>query len=129
MMQNGSQAMEDWQLDFEWLRVRHFVKDSMNRKELPNMNAILFLVGIQELGFTKQTYTKEEKQDLMHIAVCELLSQDGYYEFAGRDADGWPHYTTARSFQLKGVKEQERLLKEKLIQYFQPQLGNDSAEG
>ncbi len=113
---------EEWKLDFEWLRIRHFVKDSMDRTELPNLNAVLFLVGIQELGFMKDTYTKEEKQDLMHIAVCELLSRDGYYDFAGRDEDGWPHYQLVKPLKVKGVKEQERLLKEKLIQYFQPQL-------
>lgn len=114
--------MEEWELDFAWLEVRHFVKDSVGRTDLPNLNAILFLVGIQELGFIKDKYTKEEKQDLMHIAVCELLSQDGFYEFVGRDEEGWPHYQPLRPPTAKGVKEQERLLKEKLIQYFQPQI-------
>ena len=41
---------ETWELDFEWLRVRHLVQDTMKRDSLPDLNAILFLVGIQELG-------------------------------------------------------------------------------
>lgn len=110
--------MEDWQLDFEWLKVRHHVKATLGRDDLPNLNAVLFLIGIQELGRWKSTFTKEEKQDLMHIAVCRLLSYDGHYEFAGRDEDGWPHWTLIKKIQENGVKSQERLLKVKTIQYF-----------
>jgi len=90
----------------------------MNKDALPNLNAVLFLIGIQELGRVKETFTKEEKQDLMHIAVCRLLSEDGYYEFEGRDADGWPHYKTLRSLDVEGVKTQENFLKRKIVQYF-----------
>lgn len=111
-------TMEDWELDFEWLKVRHYVKDAMGRDALPDLNGILFLVGIQELGRWPDSFTKEEKQDLMHIAVCRLLSYDGYYEFAGRDADGWPHWKPSKVFSVKGVADQEQLLKTKIIQYF-----------
>jgi len=111
--------MEEWEFDFKWLRVRHLVKDHMDREQLPDLNAILFLIGIQELGRWKQNFTKEEKQDLMHIAVCRLLSMDGYYEFVGRDEDGWPHWKQLRSVAIEGVQSQEKLLKEKVIAYFE----------
>ena len=52
---------ETWEIDFEWLRVRHLVQDAMKRDSLPDMNAILFLVGVQELGRWKTEFTKEEK--------------------------------------------------------------------
>lgn len=110
--------MEEWELDFEWLRVRHIVKEAMNREELPDLNAILFLVGIQELGRWEDSFSKEEKQDLMHIGVCSLLSEGGHYEFVGRDQDGWPHYEAVRPVEVSGVKNQERLLKEKAVEYF-----------
>ena len=80
--------MEEWELEFEWLRVRHWVKDRFDRKELPDLNAVLFLIGMQELGKPQVKFTKEEKQDLMHIAVCHLLSEDGYIEYKGMDEDG-----------------------------------------
>ncbi|MCB0568180.1 MAG: hypothetical protein KDC66_00375 [Phaeodactylibacter sp.] len=110
--------MEEWELEYEWLRIRHLVKDAFGRDELPGLNAVLFLIGIQELGRWPDSFTKEEKQDLMHIGVCRLLSYDGFYEFAGRDADGWPHYKMARPVKVKGMEGQEKLLMEKAIQYF-----------
>lgn len=110
--------MEEWELEFEWLKVRHLIKDIFHKEALPDLNAILFLIGIQELGRVQPSFTKEEKQDLMHIAVCRLLSYDGYYEFEGRDQDGWPHYRVVRPFVVKGAGEQEELLKSKAIQYF-----------
>jgi hypothetical protein len=117
--------MEDWELDFEWLRVRTYLKDSMKRESLPDLNAILFLIGIQELGRWKSKFTKEEKQDLMHIAVCRLLAMDGYYEFAGRDEDGWPHWNIVRPFKSKGINEQETYLKFKVIEYFKDRLDRE----
>lgn len=110
--------MEDWQEDFEWLRIRHIVKDRFGKKTLPDLNAILFLIGIQELGRWQDAFTKEEKQDLMHIAACRLLSYEGYYEFVGRDADGWPHWRALKPFTTKGLKAQEIILKESIIRYF-----------
>ena len=120
--------MEDWELDYEWLQVRHFVKDSMQRSDLPNLNGILFLIGIQELGRWEDSFSKEEKQDLMHVAVCELLSADGYFKFEGRDADGWPHYKELKAVGIEGVKNQERLLKIKVIEYFKNAQAGDQEE-
>ena len=112
--------LEDWEIDFHWLRIRNKVKDELGASKLPDMQAILFLIGIQEFGhFTSQrTFSKEEKQDLMHIAVCSLLEPDGYYEYSGRDHDGWPHWKTVIPFSTKGVEDQENYLKKKIIQYF-----------
>ena len=110
--------MEDWEFEFEWLRVKHIVKNTMKRDKLPDLQAILFLIGIQELGRWDKNFTKEEKQDLMHVAVCKLLSEEGYYEFKGRDADGWPHYEQIINYNIEGVQNQDRYLKEKAIKYF-----------
>ena len=110
--------METWELDYEWLKVRHLVKKVFKRDALPDLNAILFLIGIQELGRWQKSFSKEDKQDLMHIAVCRLLSYDGHYEFVGRDADGWPHFKVLKADYTKGVDAQETLLKTKILQYF-----------
>ena len=110
--------MEEWQFDFEWLKVRHFVKDSLQRDQLPDLQSILFLIGVQEANVLRKEFTKEEKQDLMHIATCHLLSQQGYFEFVGNDHEGWPHYKQALIVPVEGVKAQEQLLKENIITYF-----------
>lgn len=110
--------MEDWELNFAWLHVQHTVRDAMRRETLPDLNTVLFLIGMQELGRWKKAFTKEEKQDLMHIAVCRLLSYEGYFEFEGRDADGWPHYRQARELTTEGLGQQERLLKIMAVRYF-----------
>ncbi len=110
--------MEPWQLEFEWLRIQNLVKEHLSVDKVPDLNAILVLVGIQELGIWKSKWSKEEKQDLMHIAVCRLLSQEGFYEFVGRDDEGWPHYRLIRKIGLGGESNQEVLLKKQLITYF-----------
>jgi hypothetical protein len=110
--------MEDWELEFEWLRVRHLVQESMQRDTLPDLNMVLLLIGIQELGRWKKGFTKEEKQDLMHIAVCRLLAYEGYFEFEGRDQDGWPHYRQVLEMDKQNLGQQERLLKMLTIRYF-----------
>jgi hypothetical protein len=110
--------MEDWQLDFEWLQTRHFVKDTLALDKLPDLEVVLMLIGVQEFGQIKEEWTKEEKRDLMHIATCRLLSYDGFYEFEGIDADGWPHWKMMGAPPKQELKEQERYLKIKAIQYF-----------
>ena len=86
------------------------------------MDGILFLIGIQELGQGFRTFEKDEKMNLMHIAVCRLLSPLGYFTFSQNDKDGWPHYTKATNLPGLSNKEQESLLKEAIITYSKTQL-------
>ena len=79
--------------------------------EEPDLQAILFLIGVQELGRGPQKYSKDEKQDLMHIAVCRLLSTYGYYQLTGQDQDGWPHWELVKKLPPLTLKEQDWLLK------------------
>ena len=114
--------MEAWQLEFEWLRIRHMIKDRFGKENLPGLNTILYLIGIQELGYIPEKFSKEEKQDLMHIAVCTLLEPDGYFEFVGRDEEGWPHFKELLAVDIEGVKQQGELLQQCIVRYFAPML-------
>ena len=87
----------------------------------PDLETILFLIGIQELGQIRENFTKEQKQDLMHVAVCRLLSSSGYYELEGTDADGWPHYRQLKPMPELNAKEQEDFLKDHILLYLQDQ--------
>lgn len=83
-----------------------------------DMETILFLIGVQEFGDIKEKFTKEQKQDLMHIAVCSLLSQSGYYELEKVDEDGWPHFKQLKQMPDMNMIEQENFLKDHILLYF-----------
>jgi hypothetical protein len=108
-------AKEDLQV--RWLKLRIFLKEKFAIK--PDMDGILFLIGVQELGTGKQVYTKEQKQDLMHIAVCTVLAQSGYYVMEGLDEEGWPHFKQLIPLPAFNVFEQENFLKDHVLLYFE----------
>jgi len=87
----------------------------------PDMEAILFLIGINEYRgrIPSIKFSKEQKQDLMHVAVCSLLSQSGFYELQGYDEEGWPHYKESDTVKAASMAEQEVLLKEHILNYFE----------
>lgn len=85
----------------------------------PDMETILFLIGLQLSGNPKPKYSKEQKQDLMHIAVCTLLSPSGYYELEGTDDDGWPHFKQLKAMPSLNLPEQENFLKDHVLLYFE----------
>lgn len=84
-----------------------------------DLNAILFLIGVQELGQHARDFKKDEKVALMHIAICVVLMPYGYYKELGRDADGWPHFERVKDLPALGPEEQERLMKEAVLGYFE----------
>ncbi|HRH64912.1 MAG TPA: hypothetical protein PLU53_01310 [Bacteroidia bacterium] len=91
--------------------------------EEPDLQALLFLIGVQELGQGPQKYSKDEKQDLMHIATCRLLSQFGYYELTGADEQGWPFWKLSQKLPPLTLREQDLLLKQAIIDYFETEAG------
>ena len=99
-----------------WLALRQKLKSQFGKA--PDLNAILMLIGIRELGKIQTKFTKEEKQDLMHIATCSILSRSGYYELEGLDADGWPHWVAVQKLPVMNLQEQEDFLKNHILSYF-----------
>ena len=85
----------------------------------PDMEAVLFLIGINETGFAPGKITKEQKQDLMHVAVCTLLGQSGFYIFEGKDEEGWPHFKQLKEIPALQLIEQENFLKDHVLLYFE----------
>jgi hypothetical protein len=92
----------------------------------PDLNALLLLIGVQELGQGLAEFTKEQKQDLMHIATCKLFSLSGHYELERVDDDGWPHYKLLHPVPFANLKEQERMLKWHILEYFDDLENEDS---
>lgn len=93
--------------------------ESLIGKKPKDLNGVLFLIGVQELGKGSKVFSKEEKQDLMHIAICRVLSYAGYYVFEGTDEQGWPHWKLTKKLPHFDLLEQEKLLKLQIMEYFQ----------
>jgi hypothetical protein len=108
----------DLELDRTWASLITSI-ESMIGKKPKDLNGVLFLIGVQELGQGKNVFSKEEKQDLIHIGICKVLSLSGYYELEGLDGDGWPHWKTIKKLPHFDLLEQERLLKMHVIEYFE----------
>ena len=87
-----------------------------------DLQGVIFLVGVQELGRGHKVFSKDEKLGIMHIAICTLLESYGYYEFVGKDEDGWPHWKSTEKLPSLKPMEQERLVKQAIVLYFQKNL-------
>ncbi|MEQ3655586.1 MAG: hypothetical protein ABNH00_06955 [Dokdonia sp.] len=83
-----------------------------------DLDSIIYLIGLQELGQVHRRFKKDEKVNLMHIAICRLLEPFGYYQFDYEDPDGWPHYKVLEPLPALKAGEQQVLMKEAIVQYF-----------
>ena len=105
-------------LDIKWSELLQYINNNFGGGEELDLQAVLFLIGINELGQGYREFTKEEKINLLHIAICKLLSRYGYYEYNGKDKEGWPHWLTRKKLQDTELEAQNTLLKESAIIYF-----------
>lgn len=110
-------VLEEIEFREKWMAVEQMMLQRFGK--IPDMEAILYLIGINELGdVPNKNFSKEQKQDLMHLATCVLLAQNGYFEYDGHDHDGWPHYKLVETPPASSLREQDILLKQMIIAYF-----------
>lgn len=109
---------KDLDLEKSWQQLLNDLNKIIGKKPA-DVNGVLFLIGVQELGQGKKTFSKEEKQDLMHIAICKILSLSGFYELEGLDEQGWPHWKLVKKLPHFDMLEQEKLLKLNILEYFE----------
>ncbi len=108
----------DEQLKERWNQVEEKLSRQFADGEKLELDAIIYLIGLQELGQVHRKFKKDHKLDLMHIAICRLLEPYGYYEFEFYDDEGWPHYKTIEQLPQLKAGEQSVLMKEAIVQYF-----------
>ncbi len=113
---------KDLEFDIKWNELLNKLSSTIGKKP-SDLNSVLFLIGVQELGKGHKNFTKEQKQDLMHIAICKVLSLSGYYELEGIDEEGWPHWKLVKKLPHFDILEQERLLKMHVMEYFENEIG------
>ncbi|HLN94721.1 MAG TPA: hypothetical protein VK183_03730 [Flavobacterium sp.] len=108
----------DEQLKQRWETVVQKLSAQFADGETLDLDGIIYLIGLQELGQLHREFKKDEKVNLMHIAICRLLEPYGYYEFDFFDRDGWPHYKIKEELPSLRAGEQAVLMKEAIVQYF-----------
>jgi len=83
-----------------------------------DLDAAIYLVGVQEVGVWQKRLKKDDKVQLIHVGICRLLEPFGYYRYDHLDTDGWPHYTIVEPLPPLKAGEQSILMKEALVMYF-----------
>ncbi len=111
-MSRDEQLKQRWNNVVEKLSIQFADGDTLD------LDAIIYLIGVQELGQLHRDYKKDDKINLIHIAVCKLLEPYGYYEFDYFDEQGWPHYKTIEELPHLKAGEQSVLMKEAIVNYF-----------
>ncbi len=101
-----------------WERITQYFQEKFGVENGTDVEAMLFLIGVRELGSGRQNYSKDEKLNLLHIAVCRLLIPFGYYEFSHNDNDGFPHFLQLQELPILAPNEQRILMQKAIIQYF-----------
>ena len=102
----------------KWNNLKTKLSVDFSDNEIIDLDSIIFLIGIQELGQFQKRFNKQKKLEVIHIAVCKLLSDYGYYEYDYTDNDGWPHYKLIKKLPNLKAGEQTILMKKAIINYF-----------
>ena len=108
----------DEQLKERWNTIVEKLSNQFADGDTLDLDAIIYLIGVQELGQIHRDYKKDHKLDLMHIAICKVLEPYGFYEFDYVDVDGWPHYKVLAQLPHLKAGEQSVLMKEAIVNYF-----------
>lgn len=106
------------ELKTKWNNLKTKLSVDFSENEIIDIDSIIFLIGLQELGQFQKRFNKQKKLEVIHIAVCKLLSDYGYYEFDHTDNDGWPHYKLIKKLPNLKAGEQTILMKKAIINYF-----------
>lgn len=117
-----SKITDNQDVEEKWKHILLFFKQTIGKKP-SDLKGVLFLIGIQELGKGPEHFSKEQKQDLIHIATCKVLSKGGFYTLIGTDEEGWPHWELVKELPPFDLFSQENLLKYYVVEYFRDEIG------
>ena len=107
------------ELKIKWSNLKAKLSNDFSDDQLIDLDAIIFLIGLQELGQFQKKFNKQKKLEILHIAVCKLLSDYGYYQLEYIDQEGWPHYKLNENLPNLKPGEQTILIKKAIINYFE----------
>ena len=108
----------DQKLKERWEELVAVLSDRFSDGEALDVEGILYLVGLQELGQVHRKMKKDDNVNLIHIGICAVLEPFGYYRFDYIDDEGWPHFELLEELPPLKPGEQSVLMKEALVSYF-----------
>jgi len=92
--------------------------DQFSDGETIDVEGILYLIGVQEVGQLHKRFKKDDNVNLIHVGICTVLEPLGYYSFEYFDPDGWPHFKLLEPLPHLKPGEQSVLIKEAIVDYF-----------
>jgi hypothetical protein len=104
-------------IELRWKEVEKICEERFGEKL--DVTALLFIIGLQELAKPPQLFSKDQKLDIIHIAVSKVLEPFGYYTYKGLDNDSWPHWERTKKLPFLNQHEQEILIKEAIADYLE----------
>ncbi len=107
------------ELKIKWEKLKKKLSKDLLDDEVIDLDTIIFLIGLQELGQFQKKFNKQKKLEIIHVAICRLLSEYGYYELEFIDQEGWPHYKLIENLPNLKPGEQTILMKKAIINYFE----------
>ena len=108
----------DEKLKLHWDFLVKKISEDFADGQTIDIDGIIYLIGVQELGQLHRKFKKDDKMNLMHIALCKLLEPYGYYKFDFIDNEGWPHFSVVEELPPLKAGEQTILMKEAIVDYF-----------
>ncbi|MBH45606.1 MAG: hypothetical protein CMC93_03215 [Flavobacteriaceae bacterium] len=108
----------DQKLKERWEELVTVLSDRFSDGEALDVEGILYLVGLQELGQVHGKMKKDDNVNLIHIGICAVLEPFGYYRFDCIDDEGWPHFELLEELPPLKPGEQSVMMKEALVSYF-----------
>jgi len=102
-------------LDKKWSQLLEKLEKQFDQEM--TLKGVLYLIGVQELNLGIKQYEREEKVNVLHVAICKILAPFGFYKFDRIDEDGWPHYIELKAIKNLSENQQELLMKEAVIKY------------
>ena len=102
-------------LDKKWIKLLEKLEKQFDQEM--TLKGVLYLIGVQELNLGIKQYEREEKVNVLHVAICKILTPFGFYKFDRIDEDGWPHYIELKAIKNLSEIQQELLMKEAVLKY------------
>lgn len=108
----------DKKLKERWETLLVLLSERFSDGEAIDVEGVLYLVGLQELGQVHRKMKKDDNVNLIHVGICSVLEPYGYYRFDFFDDEGWPHFELLEELPPLKPGEQSILMKEALVEYF-----------